>query len=111
MAGRSVGIAWFAVGFLAGVGATLAIIIFATRPQSTRIELPSPASPAQPVVTYHPPQVAAGPAPPLAGPPRSQTAPTYAPEPAASPRRGPPDEQTQEDAAAAGMTSRARPSQ
>ena len=45
MASRSVGIGWFAVGFLAGVGATLAAIIFATRPQSTQIAPAAPAAP------------------------------------------------------------------
>ena len=110
MASRSVGIGWFAVGFLAGVGATLAVIIFATRPQPARITLAAPTAPAAPVVTYHPPVVPEGSPPPLAGsiPSRPQAAPTYAPAPAAAPRRAP-DEQTQEDAAAAGMTSRARP--
>ncbi len=120
MASRSVGVGWFFVGFLAGVGATLAAIIFVTRPQPTRIALPAPQPPAAAVVTYHAPQAAE--APLLAGPaaPRPQQAASgaaasdAAPAPAearlAKPGRAPgPDEQTREDAAASGMTSRARP--
>lgn len=109
------------VGFLAGVGATLAGIIFATRPQPTRIALPAaPAAAAAGqgvVTTYHAPQVAEAP-PPLAGsiPPHPQDpapgpavqAPPPAPAATKPARTAGPDEQTREDAAAAGMTSRAR---
>ena len=105
MASRIAGVGWFAVGFLAGVGATLAAIIFATRPQPTRISLPAPQVPAAPVVTYHAPKLPEVLALPAAAPP--------APPPArlAAPRGQTPvpDRQTQEDAAAAGMTSRAHP--
>ncbi len=112
MASRSVGVGWFFVGFLAGVGATLAVIIFATRPQPTRVALPAPQPQAAAVVTYHAPRVAE--APPLAGPapPRAQPAAPaqdVTPRPGRPARGSGPDEQTQEDAAAAGMTSRARP--
>ena len=125
MASRSVSIGWFFVGFLAGVGATLAGIIFATRPQPTRIALPAPSPPVasagKAIVTYHAPQVADA-SPPLAGPilPHPQpSAPApavqgpAAPAPAAArpaqaARRSGPDQQVQDDAAAAGMTSRAR---
>ncbi len=55
MASRSVGVGWFLVGFLAGVGATLAAIILATRPQPPHVALPAPAPPAAAVVTYHAP--------------------------------------------------------
>ena len=101
MASRTAGAGWFIVGFLAGVGATLAAIIFATRPQPTHVAIPAmSAGPAAPVVTYH------APAAPYAQTPAASAAPAqgasgYAPGPVAAP-----DSQTQEDAAAAGMTSR-----
>ena len=101
MASRTAGVGWFAVGFLAGVGATLAAIIFVTRPQPTRVSLPAPQAPAAPVVTYHAPNL-----------PEASAAPAPTPKPApavAAPSAAPPDRQTQDDAAAAGMTSRARP--
>lgn len=128
MASRSVSVGWFFVGFLAGVGATLAGIIFATRPQPTRIALPAPppaVAAGKAIVTYHAPQVAEA-SPPLAGPilPHPQESPAapaaQPPAPAASTAAPPaarppspahpagPDQQTREDAAAAGMTSRAR---
>ncbi|HEY5412983.1 MAG TPA: hypothetical protein VIJ94_19885 [Caulobacteraceae bacterium] len=103
MASRSAGIGWFVVGFIAGVGATLAVIIFATRPQPTRIPVPAVASAAAPVVTYH------APAAPEPMPPPAASAPAPPPAAAAATPRAAPDEQTREDAAAAGMTSRARP--
>jgi hypothetical protein len=107
MASRSGGGAgWFIVGFLAGVGATLAVLIFATRPQPTRVAIPPLSAPAAPVVTYHAPEA------PYAGPaqqPAPAAAQSSAPAPAAEgPAQAAPDLQTQEDAAAAGMTSRAR---
>jgi len=119
MASRSVSVGWFLVGFLAGVGATLAAIIFATRPQPTHVALPAPTPPAAAVVTYHAPQIpesAPASLPPLAGPipPRPQEAGAPPPSPGAgaapahSSRTAGPDEQTREDAAAAGMTSRSR---
>lgn len=103
MASRSAGVGWFAVGFLAGVGATLAAIIIATRPQPMRVNLPTPQAPAAPVVTYHAPKLAAAAALPAPTPTQTPAAP--APRTTASA----PDRQTQDDAAAAGMTSRARP--
>lgn len=103
MASRSAGVGWFAVGFLAGVGATLAAIIIATRPQPMRVNLPAPQAPAAPVVTYHAPKLAAAAALPAPTPTQTPAAP--APRTTASA----PDRQTQDDAAAAGMTSRARP--
>lgn len=125
MASRSVSVGWFFVGFLAGVGATLAGIIFATRPQPAHIALPAAPAPAaaagKAIVTYHAPQVAEA-SPPLAGPilPHPQqgapapavqapVGPTPAPAgPTRSPRASAQDQQVQDDAAAAGMTSRAR---
>ena len=106
MASRTAGVGWFAVGFLAGVGATLAAIIFATRPQPMQAAVPAPTAPAAAVVTYHAPQLGGAaaqnsPAPIL---PHPQTAPAARPPGAAAL-----DRQTQEDAAAAGMTSRSRP--
>ncbi len=111
MASRSGGGAgWFIVGFVAGVGATLAIIIFATRPQPTRVAIPAMAPPAAPVVTYHAPDApyasAASPAA-TPSPTPASGAPAYASGPASSPPAA--DQQTREDAAAAGMTSRTRP--
>ncbi len=110
MASRSGGGAgWFIVGFLAGVGATLAVIIFATRPQPTRVAIPALAAPAGPVVTYHAPSAPYGglPAPAAApAPPPASSAPAYVSGPAGSAPAT--DRQTQEDAAAAGMTSRTR---
>ena len=105
MASRSAGVGWFAVGFLAGVGATLAAIIIATRPQPMRVNLPTPQAPAAPVVTYHAPKLAAAAALPAPTPRPTQTPAAPAPRTTASA----PDRQTQDDAAAAGMTSRARP--
>ena len=111
MASRSGGGAgWFIVGFLAGVGATLAIIIFATRPQSTRVAIPTLAAPTAPVVTYHAPNAPyGGGVSPTATP--SPTPASGAPAYASGPPTPAPatDQQTQEDAAAAGMTSRTRP--
>lgn len=107
MASRSVGVGWFVVGFLAGVGATLAAIIFATRPQPMHVALPAPVAPASAVVTYHAPQLPQTSAPALAGS-ATTASPAQAP-PAGQSRPSPPDEQTQEDAAAAGMTSRSHP--
>ena len=106
MADRSTGIGWFAVGFLAGVGATLAAIIFATRPQPTRLAAPAPAPPAAAVVTYHAPVV---PQASLPSPPPASA--QQGPAPAAAPPARPvsPDQVTGDDAAAAGMTSRTRP--
>lgn len=111
MASRSGGGAgWFIVGFLAGVGATLAIIIFATRPQPAHVAIPAMAAPAAPVVTYHAPNspygVASSSAAAGAETPAS-SAPAHASGMASSPPAT--DQQTQEDAAAAGMTSRTRP--
>ena len=105
MASRTAGVGWFAVGFLAGVGATLAAIIFATRPQPTHVSLPAPQAPAAPVVTYHAPKLPEASAAP---PPVQPAAPVATPS-APSARTPVPDRQTQEDAAAAGMTSRAHP--
>ena len=106
MASRSGGGAgWFIVGFLAGVGATLAVIIFATRPQPTRVAIPALTAPAGPVVTYHAPSAPYGGAAAPGRPPASG-APAYVSGPAASSPAT--DRQTQEDAAAAGMTSRTR---
>ncbi len=111
MASRSGGGAgWFIVGFLAGVGATLAIIIFATRPQSAHVAVPAMAAPTAPVVTYHAPTAPYGGASSAAGAPSAapaSAAPAYASGPAAAPAAT--DQQTQDDAAAAGMTSRTRP--
>ena len=107
MASRSSGAGWFVVGFLAGVGATLAAIIFATRPQPTHVAIPAMSSgPAAPVVTYHAPAAPYGQegAPPAASAAPAPAAPGATPPPAATS-----DLQTQEDAAAAGMTSRTRP--
>ncbi len=107
MASRTAGVGWFAVGFVAGVGATLAAIIFATRPQPMQAAVPAPAVPAAAVVTYH--------APPLAGAAAQSPPASILPHPQAAPAAAPPgraatvDRQTQEDAAAAGMTSRSRP--
>jgi hypothetical protein len=112
MASRSAGFGWFVVGFLAGVGATLAAIIFATRPQPTHIALPAPpqAAPGAPVITYHAPQIPQGGAPAQPAAATAQSAPATSPAaPAQAARLPTPDEQTQEDAAATGMTSRARP--
>ena len=106
MASRTAGVGWFAVGFVAGVGATLAAIIFATRPQPMQAAVPAPAAPAAAVVTYHAPPLAGAAARPTPAPilPHPQTAPA-----APSGRAAALDRQTQEDAAAAGMTSRSRP--
>ena len=100
------GTGWFVVGFLAGVGATLAAIIFATRPQTAHVAIPPVAAPAGPVVTYHAPSAPYG-GPGTTPPPSASSAPSapaYGPAPAPAT-----DQQTQEDAAAAGMTSRTRP--
>ncbi len=105
MASRTAGVGWFAVGFLAGVGATLAAIIFATRPQPVQVSLPTPQAPAAPVVTYHAPKLpepTARPTPPASAAPQLPAAVAKAQPPQ-------PDRQTQDDAAAAGMTSRAHP--
>ncbi len=105
MASRTAGVGWFAVGFLAGVGATLAAIIFATRPQPTHVSLPALQAPAAPVVTYHAPKLPEA----IASPAPAQPAPLPATPVAPRARLPVPDRQTQEDAAAAGMTSRAHP--
>ena len=95
-AGR--GVPWFVVGFLAGVAATLAVLIIGSLRSTQPVET-SP-SPRAAVVTYTPPRTSmrrAPVAPRLAGSsePSALTAPA-----------GGPDEQVQEDAAATGMTSR-----
>ena len=68
------------------------------------------AAPAGPVVTYHAPSAPYGGAPSPAATPSptpASSAPAYASGPAAAPPAT--DQQTQDDAAAAGMTSRTRP--
>ena len=107
MASRTAGVGWFAVGFVAGVGATLAAIIFATRPQPMQAAVPAPTAPAAAVVTYHAPQFAgvAAQSPPAPILPHPPSAPAAVPPARAAAL----DRQTQEDAAAAGMTSRSRP--
>jgi hypothetical protein len=93
------GASWFVIGFLAGVAATLAVLIFgAGRPRSAEATpAPRPA-----IVTYTPPRIARTRTPVEAPPPASSMA------AALTPLVGPavPDEQVQEDAAAAGMTAR-----
>jgi|WetSurMetagenome_2_1015567.scaffolds.fasta_scaffold82450_3 hypothetical protein len=94
-AGR--GVSWFVIGFLAGVAATLGVLIYGSVRSAQTIEA-SP-RPRSAVVTYSPPKTMnrrlAEPA--LAG--------SSAPSAITAPPDGP-DEQVREDAAAAGMTSR-----
>ncbi len=90
---RGYSFSWFVVGFLAGIAATLILLIFlGGRERRVPIEVSNP-----PVVTqrHH--------AEPAALPPRAP------PQPEAAPQ-GPVDQQVAEDAAAAGMTSRSRSS-
>lgn len=91
------GASWFVIGFLAGVAATLATLIYAGgRPVRQAEAAPAPSA----VVTYRPPK-------PFKH--MIETPPASAAPPALAAPTGPPDEQVQEDAAATGMTSRAQP--
>jgi hypothetical protein len=90
MASRSgsYSVSWFVIGLLAGVALTLAVILVLFGSRAGRREaVDVPVSAAYPARPAH----------------RAQLAPRPAPTPSAS---QPVDEQTAEDAAAAGMTSR-----
>lgn len=101
MADRSSGAtaSWFLIGFLTGVAATLATLIFVNgRPVRQAEAAPAPAA----VITYTPPRVSL--------PRRSMETPPESASPSAITAPAEPDEQVQEDAAAAGMTSRTQSS-
>ena len=88
------GASWFVIGFLAGVAATLAVMIYTAGRPARQAEAAEPST----VVTYTPPRIVR--------PRRAALSESASPALAGSPAA--PDEQVQEDAAATGMTSRAR---
>jgi hypothetical protein len=96
--GAGHGVSWFVIGFLSGVAATLAVLIFGTVRSGRTVERAT--APSSTVITYTPPKTehlrSHAEAPPAeSSSPYALTAPA-----------GGPDQQVQEDAAAAGMTSR-----
>ena len=96
------GFSWFVIGFLAGVAATLAVLIYYGGQRLHAAQAGPASTPgAPPVVTYQAPSPLplTRPVPPPA--PTSPAAAAAAPPPA-------PDQQVQEDAAATGMTSRSK---
>ena len=97
---------WFLIGFVVGVAATLAAILFLNVQHDRRASDDTEVS-AAPAVEAKPAAIPAA-IPALPAPPK-KAAPPVDDHPRVSPRES--DEQMAEDAAAAGMTSRTTPGQ